>query len=363
MSKQPQLEGLNEPVFEVDFYMEQKTDAFDAQHLIRKTPVQPRVWAKPRMKFVRDQDVESFETLSIQSGGSGGKKDKKDDKDKDKPQPPQPLEYRITGLTWYTPRFVNTCNIDSFLSAWVRKMRQSHGRYLKHVNIIDKAGSALYEIADHALCTKEKVDSTWVKGLWLLAILKETNEVDRMRRAPLDCAGCNIYSVFQHLQNHSMIEIVSKCKCGTFYHYDYILDVPNLKQIEILGTPRNLNDAIMPKCLRCNEPRILLDLIPQFKTNWMVAFYHNGSKKSKNKSPLLSDIPQIIQIADILFKLEYITYVQKVGSNQYHEVSLQYIRQQWYLYDGTKSPKFRRYGGARFTTLDAKLNTLVYFKI
>jgi hypothetical protein len=351
MSQQLRLVGLNQDVFAANFYLGRKTDQFDAKHLVRQTPTMPKVWAKPPMKYVRDPDVESFETLSIHSG----------EKD-DKTQPPKPLEYRITGVTWYTPRFVNTCNIDNFLSAWVRKMRQSHGKYLKHVNIIDKAGSALYEIADHALCTKEKIDSTWVKGLWLLAILKETNEVDKLRKAPLDCTGCNVYSVFQHLQNHNSIEIVSKCKCGTFYHYDYILDVPNLKQIEILGTPRNLNDAIMPKCLQCNEPRILLELNP-YRTNWMVAFFHNGSKKNKNQSPLLSDIPQIIEIAEILFKLEYITYVQKVGPNQYHEVSLQFIRQQWYIYDGTKSPKFRRFGGPRFKNLNAKLNTLVYFKI
>jgi hypothetical protein len=308
------------------------------------------------MKYIRDPDVESFETLSVNSG---------EQKDQPQPQPkPKSLEYRITGITWYTPRFVNTCNIDSFLSAWVRKMRQSHGKYLKHVTVIDRVGSALYEIADHALCTKDKIDSTFVKGIWLIAILKETDEIERMRKAPLDCTGCNLYSVFQHLENHNCIEIVSKCKCGTFYHTDFVLDVSNLQQVEILGNPRNLNDAIMPKCLTCNEPRILLELNP-YLTNWLVAFNYNGSKSKKTWSPLLSDVPQIIQLGNILFKLEYITYCQKVPShpNEFHEVSLQFIRQEWYLYDGTHSPKFRRYGGLRYTKLNARLSSLVYFKI
>jgi hypothetical protein len=354
MSQQLRLEGLNREVFPAHFYLGRKTDQFDPQHLVRRPDIQLRTYPKPTLKYVRDPDVESFETLSINSGDKTDKPDQ--------PQPPKSLEYRITGVTWYTPRFVNTCNIDNFLSAWVRKMRQSHGKYLKHVTVIDRVGLGLHEIADHALLTKEKIDSAWVKGLWLLAVLKSTNEIDRMRQPPLDCTGCNVYSVFQHLQHHNLVEITSKCKCGTFYHYDYILDVPNLKQIEILGNPRNLNDAIMPKCLKCKDPRILIDLTP-YKSNWMVAFSHNGSKRKGTWSPLLSEIPQIIQLCNILFKLEYITYIQKVGHNLYHEISLQFIRQQWYIYDGTKSPKFRRYGGSRFTNLDARLNTLVYFKI
>ena len=133
MSQQLRLEGLNKQI-RGSFYLSRATVQFESQYLVRQQHKTIRTWAKPVMKYIRDPDVESFETLSVNSG-----------EQKDQPQPkPKSLEYRITGITWYTPRFVNTCNIDSFLSAWVRKMRQSHGKYLKHVTVIDRVGSALY---------------------------------------------------------------------------------------------------------------------------------------------------------------------------------------------------------------------------
>jgi hypothetical protein len=300
------------------------------------------------MTYVPDSDVESFETPS----------DAGDD------NCPLSLEYRITGLTWHTPRYVNTCNIDSFLSAWVRKMRQSHGKYLKHVVNMDRVGQALYRIADHALRVKNLINSEFVKSLWLDAVLSSTGELRELRHSTLDCTGYNAYSVFQHLVHHSTFEIVDKCSCGTFYRRDYMLEVPDLHQIEILGNPQDLNNAEMPKCLQCNEKRVLLELNPA-RHNWLLNFNYNGSRARNNLSPLLADIPQIVKMGEITFKLEYIAYCQEVPShpNEFHEVSLQYIRQQWYLYDGSRSPTFRRWGGIKYDQLNARLQTVCYFKI
>ena len=355
MSNQIRLQALTRRL-SGEHYIGRKTVNYQPQFLVRQVQKKVETYGKPILKYTRDPDIESFETISGSSG------DEKDDKTKEKPR--QPLEYRITGITWHTPRYVNTCNMDSFLSAWVRKMRQTHGKYLKHVQIIDRVGSALYELADHALCAKERIDAEFVKGLWLIAVLKSTDEIDCLRKPPLDCTGYNAYSIFQHLENHNTLEIVSKCKCGTFFHFDYILEVPDLKQVEILGNPRNLNDAEMPKCLTCNEPRILLELNP-YKTNWLLVFNYNGSRSRNNQSPLLSEIPQILQVGNIMFKLEYIAYCQDVPShpNEYHEVSLQFIRHKWYLYDGCRSPKFRKWNSSKYDQYNARLNTIVYFKI
>jgi hypothetical protein len=346
---QTRLIGLNTRL-SGEHYIGRKTVPFDQTHLVR--PEQPpfEIFPTPVLKYTHDSDVESFETLSINSNGQ-------DDK-------PKPLEYRITGITWHTRSYINTCNIDSFLSAWVRKIRQTHGRYLKHVVTIDRIGQALYEIADHALCAKESISSEFVKGIWLVAILKKSQEIQKMRNLPLDCTGYNAYSVFQHLENHNTFEIVSKCKCGTFYHYDFLLEVPDLTQVELLGNPKSLNDAEMPKCLNCNEPRILLELTPN-KTNWLLTFNYNGSRARNNLSPPLSQIPQIVQMGNFTFKLEYITYCQDVPShpNEFHEVSLQFIRLKWYLYDGARTPKFRYWGGEFYNQYNARLNTIVYFKI
>jgi hypothetical protein len=330
------------------YYIGRKTVNYQAQNLVKPLPNPVRRYPRPTLQYVYDPDAESIETMSIKSNGNENK----------------PLEYRITGITWYTPRWVNTCNIDSFLSAWVRKIRQTHGKYLKHIIVEDRIAAALIEIANHALRVKEKIDSEFVKGIWLLAVLKNTNEVDKLRQPPVDCTGFDTFSVFQHLENHNSFQITSTCSCGIFYHRDFIFEVPDLKQVEILGTPKLVNDAEMPKCLKCNLPRILLDLKPE-KDNWLLVFHHNGTQKRNNLSPPLSEIPQILRMWNILFKLEYITYVQDVPNypNQFHEVSLQFIRHSWYLYDGARSPKFRKWGGLKYDHLNARLKTIVYFKI
>jgi len=305
------------------------------------------------MKYVRDPDAETIETASVASENPNSK--------------PMSLEYRITGITWHTPRFRNTCNMDNFLSAWVRKIRQTHGSYLKHLKTEDRAGCALYEIADHALCAKESIDAEFVKAIWLLAILPKSDELQALRtaaRAPIDCTGHNTYSVFQHLEHHDSFEIVSKCSCGTFYHRDFVFEVPNVKEIEFLGDPKLLYYAQLPKCTRCNEPRILQEINPD-PNNWLLNFNNNGTNATNSANPLLSEIPQIIQVGKFMYKLEYVAYCQNIPNYPgfYHEVSLQFIRQKWYLYDGCASPKFRYWGGLKYALHRAKLTTFVYFKI
>jgi len=251
--------------------------------------------------------------------------------------------------------------MDSFLSAWVRKMRQSHGRYLKHVQVIDRTALVLHYIALHALHAKENISADYVKEMWLYGVLERTNELNRLFFWPLDCRGHNIYSVFQHLEHQSTFEIESRCQCGLFYHRDFILDVLDTEQIAILGNPARYSEVQLPVCQRCNQRRTLLNLIPD-ERNWILPF-HYKYLISYNPSPLLEDIPKIIKMGDIVYKLEYITYAQDIpNATLKHEVSLQFIRHTWYVYDGVQTPKFRRWHHKDYHVRNAKLDTVVYFK-
>jgi hypothetical protein len=354
MSNQLRLRALTERLSGM-YYIGAPTVYNQPEFQVRPDSKTMLTYPKPVMTYVHNPETESIESMSVRSD------ERNDDMNND--DRPRPLEYRITGITWYTPNFVNTCNLDSFLSAWVRKMRQTHGKYLKFVKIYDRVAYALFRIADHALCAKERVDAEFVKGMWLTAILKSTNESHHINRLPIDCSGNNTYSVFQHLENHSYFIIVSFCLCGTFYHPDYCLEVFNLKEIDILGDPKRYNEARLPHCLTCNQPRILLDINP-LATNWLLTFNYNGHSSRNLASPPLSEIPQIVQMRDQLFKLEYITYAQESDHPDLgHEVSLQFIRHKWYLYDGGRTPKFRKWGGSKYDQHNCKLETLVYFRI
>jgi len=193
--------------------------------------------------------------------------------------------------------------------------------------------------------------------MWLEAVLDSTGELYKLSNPSLNLLGYPDYSIYQHLQNHSSVGIVSMCQCGTFYHIDYFFLVRTLEQIEILGTPRRLNEAKMPFCLKCNKLRVLLDLIPI--KNWLLVF---KIASLRPLSPKLDDIPKILTVGNELFKLEFLSFSQDATPKAKHEVSLQFIRHNWYLFDSGRSPKFTRWYVDTYNLRNAFLSTVVYFK-
>jgi len=221
---------------------------------------------------------------------------------------------------------------------------------------------ALFQIADNALCSKERLDPEFVKAIWLSGTLARTNELHRLSNRnpyPINCGGFPEYSIFQHLEMHSFFEIESECDCGTFYHRDFQLVIDDLDEIDLLGNPQNVRNAKLPICKRCNDYRVLKTLKP-CPTNWLLSF----KVKPKNYlfSPLLSDIPRFVQMGQIKYKLQYINYTM-FGATSNHAVSVQLIRHTWYRFDGVISPKFRRLRKPRFEEPDSTLDRIVYFKI
>jgi hypothetical protein len=342
------LRALNERL-SGEYYIGTSTTTYDLYHSVRQGPPPATTFPRPPLRYQRNPDNDSTETASTISN--------------EEVRNGRPVEYRIPGLDWFTPDYVNTCTIDSFLSAWVRRVRQTHGNFLQKVVIIDRVGEALIQIGNHALTAKENLDSGRIKLIWLQAVLRATGELMELRNPPVDCTGTNTYSVFQHLFQHSGFEIVSQCACGPSYHQDFALEVPDIEQLQILGTPQVINAAQMPKCMSCGEHRVLMELNP-LENNWLLVFNYNGSTAKNNQSPDLDDIPLIVEIGTLRFKLEYICYVQETQeANVLHEVSLHQIRREWYFYDGTRTPQFRRWYGRNYTMYNAHLRTIVYFRI
>jgi hypothetical protein len=223
---------------------------------------------------------------------------------------------------------------------------------------MDRVGLSLYKIADHALWAKDRVSSETVKRMWLEAVLNRSGELDRLNDNVIDLLGNSEYSVFQHLEYHSSLEIETECPCGMFYHKDHVLTVRNLEQVSMLGSPRRYFEAKMPFCLKCNKLRILHSILPLLD-NWMLVFRCDFSTPT-----ILSEIPQILHVGIDKYKLEYISYSQEanVAKNIRHAVSLQFIRLTWYVFDSSKSPKFFKWFLPTYQYRNAILTHIVYFK-
>jgi hypothetical protein len=209
------------------------------------------------------------------------------------------------------------------------------------------------------LCTKNTIDSHYIKQRWLTGTLSRTNELYKLdnRAPPVDCAGFTDYSIFQNLENHSTFEIESECDCGTFYHRDYQLGIHNIHQMELLGDPKRLSLADLPVCKKCNDFRKLITL-KSYPNNWFLSFKYLGRPPF---NPLLTDIPRIVEVGGILYKLEYVGFILH-QPNMNHAVSMHLIRHSWYEFDSGLSPKFRRWKKNRYDIANASLDRVVYFR-
>lgn len=346
------LRALNEVLEgEQTTYLGKAVSTYDAAHLNPIKGDRPPVVVYERVETpkVPDSDIESIETLSASSST-------KDDRE-------FPEQYRIRGLKWGTPRFVNTCNMDNFLSCWVRRVRQTHYRCAKLVVTRDRPGLALLDIAYHVHSARNSMNSSIIKRLWLEAILPSSGEQDLMGQGALDCIGDSLCSIFQHLRNHSSYSVESSCPCGTFYYRDYFFEIGyDLDQLNYLSNEDEYHKLRSPKCSRCGHKR-LVKRIKQDPDNWLMPVAYYGSIRKKNRSPQISRIPKFLRVGGIDFKLASVSYSQNVDGNplEQHEVSLQLIRGQWYLYDGY-TPMFNKWVEPNYETEEARLITLVYLK-
>jgi len=219
---------------------------------------------------------------------------------------------------------------------------------------------ALFEIADNALIAKDYLDPQLIKTSWLSGTLARTNELHRLTNPyPIDCVGWPEYSIFQQLEFHSTFEIESQCDCGTFYHRDFQLEVEDLKEIDILGNPQELHRAKLPICEGCNDYRVLRNLTP-CPSNWLLSF--KTRTKTVPFSPILADLPRYVQMGQITYKLEYVTYIV-LGPNVNHAVSVQLIRHHWYKFNSQASPYFQRWRKPTFDEPNATVDRIVYFRV
>ena len=97
--------------------------------------------------------------------------------------------------------------------------------------------------------------------------------------------------------------------------------------------------------------------------NWLLPVAYYGSAQKKNESPPFSRIPKHLCVGGIDFKLAFLTYSQDVPGHQFlkHEVSMQLIRGQWYLYDGF-NPLFTKWTAPTYELSKARLSMIIYMK-
>ena len=266
---------------------------------------------------------------------------------------PTSPEHRIDGLTWHTPGIINSCHMDSFLSALVLNIRQTHGNFLNKIQHRDLAADAIGQIAELVLTDKNNVDSEMVKELWLRHVF------DKPLSKPLDISGYEKYSIFQHLTSHSTTILELKCLCGVQYNCLPMIQawsVNDLNKILLNDTTSHLTS--LPTCADCGNTRQLVNFKPS-RTNWMLTISF--------PNPLIAnfnDFMPVIEVNNVMYKISYLSYCL-IYPNSFlaHHFSYHYIRGFWYHYDDSFKKFKLSDSQIRCDIPNSYLEGVVYFRI
>ena len=263
------------------------------------------------------------------------------------------FDYRIIGLTWVTAPITNTCHMDSFLSAFVKQVRQTHGKFLNKITYADDVGVALIKIGEHSLQCKNSIDSTYIRMLWIEAVTQTRPQL------PITSGGREEFSIFQHLDHHSGFIIEQTCTCGTQYMFESTIRSTSLHDIKgMLTTTITYNTSLLI-CADCQTRREFVKITPT-PSNWLITVYYTGYN-----NPEFKDIEEVITLNNQIYKLGYLGYsIPGQSSNMGHFVSLQRIRGHWYKYRASNNPNFSLYpNDVKYTEKNAILETIVYFRV
>lgn len=300
-------------------------------------PIHPQVHCPvPALELLQlssDSEPESTETLS--------------------PAQSLTFEYRIDGLTWVTTPITNTCHMDSFLSAFVLQVRQTHGKFVNKITYFDDVGKALIKIGEHALQFKNAIDSTHIRLLWIEAITQTTLPL------PIVSGGREEYSVFQHLDHHSGFVLKQKCSCGEQYFFETSIRSSSLHDIKGMLTGTLTTNSSLFVCANCKLRREFVNIQP-IPTNWVVTVFYTG-----RNNPDFKDIEQVFTLNGHVYKLGYLGYCRPGQPGQLgHFLSLQRIRGHWYKYRASDNPHYALYpNDIKYVDQKAYLETIVYFRV
>lgn len=286
------------------------------------------------LQISRDSDTETVETIS--------------------PAVNVNFEYRIVGLTWLTAPISNSCHMDSFLSAFVRQVRQTHGKFLNKISYPDAVGDALIKIGEHALKCKNSIDSTYIRMLWIEAVTQRHDPL------PIMSGGREEFSVFQHLDSHSGFVLEQKCACGTQYMFEATIRSASLDDIKGMLTGTITTNTSLLVCADCRNRRDFVKITP-IATNWLITVFYSG-----RTNPEFKDIEQVITLNNHMYKLGYLGYCEPPSNpNDFgHFISLQRIRGHWYKYRSSQNPYYALYpNDIKYVHKTAFLETLVYFRV
>lgn len=264
------------------------------------------------------------------------------------------FEYRIVGLTWLTAPITNSCHMDSFLSAFVRLVRQTHGKFLNKISYSDFVGDALLKIGAHALKCKNSIDSTYIRMLWIEAV---TNAHPAL---PITSGGKEEFSVFQHLDHHSGFILEQQCSCGTQYMFESTIRSDSLEDIKGMLTSTITTNTSLLVCADCRNRRDFVKITP-ISSNWLITVFYSG-----RTNPEFKDIEQVITLNNHMYKLGYLGYCEPPHQfgNLGHFISLQRIRGHWYKYRSSQNPHYALYpNDIKYVHKTAFLETLVYFRV
>jgi hypothetical protein len=257
------------------------------------------------------------------------------------PKYPLKSPYARLGLRWHNTHFINSCNLDSFLT-FIKIMSIKHPKmFIACFRLYDDVvHNTLKEIINTYQFVKEDnhlVDcqDEIVRLVWCQNVMK----INRILGQQVDLAGSEEESVFNHMKRSMMFQWHYECMCGNDSRTGSQFLTRYCFSIEIGGQTQHLNGSLEPspgplfqkKCKRCHHPFSFKNiLVPN--TTWLLRVIIQKTLRSDVQNACF--LAHRLSFGASRFKLGYITFVHTETPTIRHQTSCHLIQDQWFHYDG-----------------------------
>ena len=255
------------------------------------------------------------------------------------PSYPYEAAFARLGLRWTNAHFLNSCNLDSFLT-FIKILSLKHPKMfltcfrLAHDVVEDTLREIIssYQSAQEHPMAHVLVDAQdcLTRIVWCQNVLNLGVQMGHQ----IDLIGSEEIHVWNHMRRSMQFEWVYECFCRPKAHQYVIRHQFSVERGGQLKELRELDPSIGPlyrkTCNRC-QGYFSFKRVAVPETTWLLRVMF---QEVRWWHPEAYKLPYFLSFGQYCFKLGYITYKQEVIPGMWHQTSCHLIQDQWFHYDG-----------------------------
>ena len=243
--------------------------------------------------------------------------------------------YIIFGLRWHNNEYINSCNIDSFLT-FLKLLALKHPNLIvAHLRLAHDLGeTVIKEIVDGYVCIPKnnvalmRLQDSLARIYWAGKVLGRHPVWNQQ----VNLAGDESVHIFMHLRKSSTFQWCYECSCSRQYQFDTATCFFMNTAAQMQELKHSLDPSMGPRyrkvCKGCRTQPSYRNIAFNNTTTWIMRFVIQNPRFD------YENLPNFLTLGGKTFKLGYVTFTHKVTQTMQHQTSCHLIQDQWFHYDG-----------------------------